>query len=59
MAILILWFGIYVIVEVFRGNGAAKPASTDAALALLPADETPIAVDWELLPSVEQAADRN
>jgi hypothetical protein len=59
MAILILWFGVYVLVEIFRGYGAAKPASSDPALALLPAEETPIPVDWELLPSVEKATDRN
>ena len=62
MALLVLWFVVYFMIDVFRGAGAprlriAEPAGT--ALAALPDEEAPIAVEWELLPAVEQAADRN
>lgn len=63
MALLVLWFLVYFVIEVFRGVGASKtfsaPGPVGAALAVVADEDTPIAVDWELLPSVEQATDRN
>jgi hypothetical protein len=61
MALLVLWFFVYLLIEVFRGVGTPKleeePAG--AALAIVPDEDTPIRVDWELLPDVEQTSNRN
>lgn len=63
MALLVLWFLVYFVIEVFRGVGTPKtfsaPIPAGAALAVIPDEDTPIPVEWELLPSIEQAADRN
>lgn len=61
MALLVLWLVIYFLIEVFCGIGrsAGAPVFAGTALATTPDDEPPISVEWELLPAVEQAADRN
>lgn len=61
MALLVLWLVVYFLIDVFRGVGAPRhqPASVGASLAVIPDEDEPIRVDWELLPAVEQAADRN
>ena len=61
MALLVLWLFFYFLIEVFRGVGAPRrqPQPVGAALAIVPDDDTPIRVDWELLPDVEQTFDRH
>jgi hypothetical protein len=61
MALLVVWLVIYFLVEVFRGVGSTRssPAFAGTELAAMPEEDTPIPVEWELLPPVEQTADRN
>lgn len=56
MALLVIWLVVYFLVEVFRGVGATrqKHEPVGAALAVVPDEDPPIRVDWELLPDVEQ-----
>jgi hypothetical protein len=53
MALLVLWLAIYFLVDVFRGHGAGSKIPPDTSVAVLPGDDTPIPVEWELLPDVE------
>jgi hypothetical protein len=61
MALLVLWLVVYFLIEVFRGVGAAvgTPTPDGTALAVATGYDEPIAVEWELMPPVEQTADRN
>lgn len=61
MALLVLWFVVYFLIEVFRGSGSSvgTPEPAGAALTIVPDDDTPIPVEWELLPDVEQTFYRN
>lgn len=61
MALLVLWFVVYFLIEVFRGIGAPRlqPESAGAALTVAPEEDIPIRVDWELLPDVEQTFHRH
>ena len=61
MALLVLWFVVYFLIEVFRGVGAPRQQHepVGAALAVVTDEDTPIRVDWELLPDVEQTFDRH
>jgi len=61
MALLVLWFVVYFLVDVFRGLGASRetPIAAGASIAVLPGDDVPLHVEWELLPAIDQAADRD
>jgi hypothetical protein len=61
MALLVLWLVVYFLVDLFRGFGTSRatPAPSGVALAVVPDDEAPIPVDWELLPAADQAAERH
>lgn len=64
MPLLVLWQIIYFFFGLFRGDGTPAPVATPAPAAgtwppRLPDDERAIPVDWELLPAVDQAAERN
>lgn len=64
MPLLVMWQIIYFLFGLFRSDrpliAAAAPAPADGAWApLLPDEERVIPVDWELLPAVDQAAERD
>lgn len=64
MPLLVLWQIIYFFFGLFRGDGApvaaVAPAPAGGAwMPRVPNDERVIPVEWELLPAIDQTAERD